>query len=127
MIAFWIAKWAGENYSSIIVATAAAIIAGLISFYPLRNKRKTFWNVIITVWFLGLAYDGFMIVAGCAFNITSDVGKSLVTGAVFAAITAITPYIVIKVLKTKTAKWIYSLIVVIIMGCRIPLVQALYG
>lgn len=125
-LAYWVGTWVGENFILLIFATAAAIVAGLITFQSLKSKPRTFWNVIITVWFLALALAGFVIASGCAYNITSNAGESIMLGLFFAAVTALTPFIVIKGLKTKAAKWIYSLIIIILVGFRIPLIEALY-
>ncbi|HEY8390844.1 MAG TPA: hypothetical protein VIL26_07875 [Clostridia bacterium] len=127
IIAYWIGSWIGSNLGSLIFATLMAVVIGLIMFYPLRNNRRFFWNIVITVWFLSFAWKIFQLASGLAFHLTSNPGKSLGLGAIFAVITAATPYIVIKVLKTNTTKWVYSIVVIIIVGCSMPLIQAIIG
>jgi hypothetical protein len=122
-VAFLVGKWFGLNLSSVLFATAIAIIAGILTFFPLRKRMKAFWQVVICVWFLCFSWKILELISGYVFRLTANAGKSLGIGIIIALIVAITPLILNKVLKTKAAKWGYSLTVIIIAGFTIPIIE----
>lgn len=114
--------WLGANLELLINSFLVTLFVGLIIIYPLRNKKSLFYNILIWIFFIFHSWNIFQITAGNAWLFYHKKLLAILLGLLFALITVSTPYI-IKFFKTKYIKWIYSISIIIIVGCSTYIIR----
>jgi hypothetical protein len=125
ILANGIGFWLATSVDLFIFSTALALLVSILLFVFRLNKNNYFWKILVTVWFLAYSYKIFELIAGQIFLRTSNPIGSLIVGIIIALFPAVTPLIMFKLLKTNRAKWIYSILIIIIFGYAIQIAQAI--
>jgi len=117
------AFWFGANIQFVLLACGASLITWAVLFYPLRKRKTLLWNTVISIGFLYFSWKIFGKTAGYTFSLTDELVFSIVYGLLFASITASTPIILIKFITANWAKWLYSFVVIILVGSSTSLLH----
>jgi apolipoprotein N-acyltransferase len=116
---YYIGMWIGANENQILFSIAISFITLLILAIPLKHRREVLWNTVISVGFISYAYKIFFPTMGVMWLYTSSGTIADTYAGIFSLLAALTPIVIIKIIKTPKWKWLYSLFIVILTGTAI--------
>lgn len=119
-----LAYFVGRMSRIVLVSTIYTVIVGAIVFIPCRKRH--YWRIIISAWFLFFAWQVFKLTAGQVFGNTLSRPQAFFAGSVFFLVVATTPIILFALLGKRLMRWIYAMGIFCVVGLASPILNLVF-